>query len=51
MQGQFALGQWGVHTGGHFTIGGDPRGVSSLIESVIVHRMTSGDKGLLYEPW
>ena len=28
MQGQFQLGQWGVHTGGHYTIGGDPAGVS-----------------------
>lgn len=27
MQGQFDLGKWGVHTGGHFTIGGDPGGV------------------------
>ncbi|KAH9214621.1 hypothetical protein DL95DRAFT_435895 [Leptodontidium sp. 2 PMI_412] len=26
MQGQFADGKWGVHTGGHFTIGGDPGG-------------------------
>lgn len=26
MQGQFDLGRWGVHTGGHFTIGGDPGG-------------------------
>ena len=28
MQGKFALGEWGVHTGGHFTVGGDPGGVS-----------------------
>jgi tyrosinase len=28
MQGQFELGEWGVHTGGHFTVGGDPGGVS-----------------------
>lgn len=27
MQGQFPLGEWGVHAGGHFTIGGDPGGV------------------------
>jgi tyrosinase len=27
MQGQFDLGKWGVHAGGHFTIGGDPGGV------------------------
>jgi hypothetical protein len=27
MQGQFDVGLWGVHTGGHFTIGGDPGGV------------------------
>lgn len=26
MQGQFDVGKWGVHTGGHFTIGGDPGG-------------------------
>jgi hypothetical protein len=30
MQGEFALGKWGVHTGGHFTIGGDPGGVRIL---------------------
>lgn len=29
MQGIFSIGEWGVHTGGHFTIGGDPGGVSS----------------------
>lgn len=27
MQGQFELGFLGVHTAGHFTIGGDPGGV------------------------
>lgn len=27
MQGQFEKGFLGVHTGGHFTIGGDPGGV------------------------
>lgn len=27
MQGQFSEGKWGVHTGGHYTIGGDPGGV------------------------
>src|SRR6187402_2344504 len=26
MQGDFASGFYGVHTGGHFTIGGDPGG-------------------------
>jgi len=26
MEGQFEKGEWGVHTGGHFTIGGDPAG-------------------------
>ncbi|KAH7348468.1 hypothetical protein BKA65DRAFT_261082 [Rhexocercosporidium sp. MPI-PUGE-AT-0058] len=26
MQGQFPEGKWGVHAGGHFTIGGDPGG-------------------------
>jgi len=26
LQGQFDLGLWGLHTGGHFTIGGDPGG-------------------------
>jgi tyrosinase len=26
MQGTFNLGEFGVHTGGHFTIGGDPGG-------------------------
>jgi tyrosinase len=26
MQGDFANGEFGVHTGGHFTIGGDPGG-------------------------
>ncbi|KAH7412780.1 hypothetical protein BKA64DRAFT_337575 [Cadophora sp. MPI-SDFR-AT-0126] len=26
MQGQFPEGKWGVHTGGHYTIGGDPGG-------------------------
>ncbi|KAG9230699.1 putative tyrosinase [Amylocarpus encephaloides] len=26
MQGNFATGEYGVHTGGHFTIGGDPGG-------------------------
>ncbi|KAK3387848.1 hypothetical protein B0H63DRAFT_542303 [Podospora didyma] len=26
MQGDFAAGNYGVHTGGHFTIGGDPGG-------------------------
>ncbi|PQE09195.1 tyrosinase central domain-containing protein [Rutstroemia sp. NJR-2017a BBW] len=26
MQGQFDVGLWGVHTGGHYTIGGDPGG-------------------------
>jgi tyrosinase len=26
MQGQVDVGAWGVHTGGHFTIGGDPGG-------------------------
>lgn len=26
MQGDFAAGFYGVHTGGHFTIGGDPGG-------------------------
>ena len=26
MQGDFATGFYGVHTGGHFTIGGDPGG-------------------------
>ncbi|KAH6671794.1 tyrosinase [Halenospora varia] len=26
MQGDFASGEFGVHTGGHFTIGGDPGG-------------------------
>lgn len=31
MQGEFALGNWGVHTGGHFTVGGDPGGVSLLL--------------------
>ena len=31
MQGRFELGQWGVHTGGHFTVGGDPGGVSYLL--------------------
>jgi tyrosinase len=33
MQGQFDLGLWGVHTGGHFTIGGDPGGVGALFIS------------------
>ncbi len=28
LQGQFDIGKWGVHAGGHFTIGGDPGGVS-----------------------
>lgn len=28
MQGKFELGEWGVHSGGHFTVGGDPGGVS-----------------------
>lgn len=27
MQGDFPTGFYGVHTGGHFTIGGDPGGV------------------------
>lgn|SRR3569833_1059735 len=27
MQGQPTQGKWGVHAGGHFTIGGDPGGV------------------------
>lgn len=26
MEGQFNLGQWGVHSGGHYTVGGDPAG-------------------------
>ncbi|KAK4160487.1 hypothetical protein QBC43DRAFT_359393 [Cladorrhinum sp. PSN259] len=26
MEGQFPEGKWGVHTGGHYTIGGDPAG-------------------------
>ena len=26
MEGQFPLGKWGVHTGGHYTVGGDPGG-------------------------
>ncbi|EPE34212.1 Di-copper centre-containing [Glarea lozoyensis ATCC 20868] len=26
MQGEFSLGKWGVHTGGHYTVGGDPGG-------------------------
>ncbi|GAB1316986.1 Tyrosinase copper-binding domain-containing protein [Madurella fahalii] len=26
MEGQFPQGKWGVHTGGHFTVGGDPGG-------------------------
>ncbi|CZT48785.1 related to monophenol monooxygenase (tyrosinase) [Rhynchosporium secalis] len=26
MQGQFEVHKWGVHTGGHYTIGGDPGG-------------------------
>jgi tyrosinase len=33
MQGLFSLGQWGVHTGGHFTVGGDPGGVSDFFSS------------------
>lgn len=31
MQGLFSIGEWGVHTGGHFTIGGDPGGVSEYL--------------------
>ncbi|KAJ8068053.1 hypothetical protein OCU04_003632 [Sclerotinia nivalis] len=31
MQGLFSIGEWGVHTGGHFTIGGDPGGVSGSL--------------------
>jgi hypothetical protein len=30
MQGKFELGEWGVHTGGHYTVGADPGGVSLL---------------------
>ncbi|EMR89560.1 hypothetical protein ACHAPC_005106 [Botrytis cinerea] len=26
MQGLFSIGEWGVHTGGHYTVGGDPGG-------------------------
>ncbi|KAK4221932.1 hypothetical protein QBC38DRAFT_513289 [Podospora fimiseda] len=26
MEGQFPQGKWGVHTGGHYTVGGDPGG-------------------------
>ncbi|KAL2264065.1 hypothetical protein VTK26DRAFT_2851 [Humicola hyalothermophila] len=26
MEGQFDLGKWGVHTGGHYTVSGDPAG-------------------------
>ncbi|KAK5659064.1 hypothetical protein OQA88_1152 [Cercophora sp. LCS_1] len=26
MEGQFPQGKWGVHTGGHYTVGGDPAG-------------------------
>jgi tyrosinase len=26
LEGQFELGKWGVHAGGHFTVGGDPAG-------------------------
>lgn len=31
MQGNSTLGDYGVHGGGHFTIGGDPGGVSSTV--------------------
>lgn len=31
MQGKFELGEWGVHTGGHYTVGADPGGVSLLL--------------------
>lgn len=27
MQGNFTIGHWGVHVGGHYTIGADPGGV------------------------
>lgn len=31
MQGLFSIGEWGVHTGGHYTVGGDPGGVSEFL--------------------
>jgi hypothetical protein len=27
---KFGDGEWGIHTGGHLTIGGDPGGVSTF---------------------
>lgn len=41
MLGRFELGQWGVHTGGHFTVGGDPAGVSGVISlpQSVVHNL------------
>lgn len=36
MQGQFQLGQWGVHTGGHYTIGGDPAGVCLIFSLTVL---------------
>ena len=46
LQGDFPKGLFGVHAGGHFTIGGDPGGVRSF--SLPIFRDTAnGCKGLL----
>jgi len=37
MQGQFPEGKWGVHTGGHYTIGGDPGGVRIFPLLRVIH--------------
>ena len=33
MQGKTDIGEWGVHRGGHFSVGGDPGGVSLLFQT------------------
>ncbi|KAI9641430.1 hypothetical protein NHQ30_010237 [Ciborinia camelliae] len=43
MQGLFSIGEWGVHTGGHFTIGGDPGGDFANRQNAISGTITLGN--------
>lgn len=50
MQGNFAIGYYGVHSAGHYTIGGDPGGVSFALVKYDAELLTRAI-GYLYLSW
>lgn len=45
MEGLFPKGYLGIHSGGHYTIGGDPGGVCPVSHSIILPPKTRSSNG------